>query len=781
MFRNIFLTSSMLASSACALFVAAAPAHAQNSVAGKAPQDLVSGEIVVTAQRREEKLRDVPISIVALNSEQLQTANVQTLADTAKLTPALRFDSISNFTQPTIRGVGTAVQVAGGGPNVGIYEDGFFQPNPLMADFQLLNVKNIQVLKGPQGTLFGRNTTGGAILVTTKEPSHEAAAEFQASYARFNTVDLQGYATAGLSNSIAMDVQGRYTGGDGFRTNTIDGNGKVGRFHNWSVRGGLKVDFSDTFNALIRYSHSEMKDPTHALVNAFVDSDGSSGFLDLVSPAGKAFYGRSDTKGLPLIYFYAPPGTYATKPNEVAFTDRVDFTNNSDAVQLTLSADLGFADLKSYTQVAGDDSVNYTDLDFTALPIFYLQFPVTNRTISQELIMSSKPGSRLQWTGGLSYFRNRDTWDLTGASFGGSPLFPFGGSSQTSESYAAFADLTYEVSPRFFITAGARYSRDLVIDAYFKTSPFTTSYEGPNGLPVSTAGIPPLTPINLPTLKNNKLTPRVVLRWKPSDSSSIYASYTKGYKAGLYSVGGMSAVPVRPEDINAYEIGYKFGQGGLSFDTSAYYYDYKNLQITNSQAGTAQIRNAAGIEIYGAEAQLTYRASQALTLNLAAAYTHGRYKSFPNAPFYSYCDPAAAAGTALACTPPALGGFGPGGLVQTVIDAKGLKIQRTPEFTANAGAAYKFDLGGGKLTLSGNIYYSSSFFFDAVEQLRQKAFETVSARAEWVDPSGRVSIAVFGDNLTNNRHLNQILSNTFATGAGWNSPVSYGVSVGTKF
>jgi len=762
------------------LTLASAPAVYAQDAAGDqaAPND---DAIVVTAQRRSELSRDVPISVTNLSTQQLTSANVDSLADTARISPGLRFDSVQAFAQPTIRGVGTAVSTAGGGPNVGIYVDGFFQSNPLVADFELLNVKSIQVLKGPQGTLFGRNTTGGAILVTTNDPDVETHAEMRASYARFHELNLQGYATTGLGENVAVDIEGRYKRGDGFRTNIVDGNDRVSRFENWSVRAGAKIQLSPAVSALIRFTHSNTHDPTSILANSYVDRDGSSGFLDLVSSAGKAFYGRTDTKGLPLVYYYAPSSLVATRPNEVAATDRVDFRNKSNAIQATVTADLGFADLVSYSLYRKDDALNNSDLDSTALPFFYLIFPVANRTISQEFLLNSKPGSRLQWTAGAIYYRNRDTWGPLQAGLGGAPTFQFGGSSATAESFAGFLDMTYEVSSKFFVTVGGRYSHDKVINAYFLTNPFTTSYEGANGQPVSVVGLPSGSKIELPTLTNNRVTPRLVVRYKPTEESSIYASYTRGYKAGIYNVGGLSAVPVKPEDIDAFEAGYKYGDRLLSFDVAAFYYDYRNLQVSSFQAGAAQIRNAASSEIYGLEAQVTYRMSPGFSINAGAAYTHARYKAFPNAPFVSYCDPSAAPLTALWCVPQALGGFGPGALVQTTVDAKGFHMQRTPEFTGNIGMSYETDLGGGRLQLSGNLYYSSSFFFDATEQFKQRGFETLSARIQWTDPSDRFTLAIFGDNLTNDRHLNQVLSNTIGTGAGWNSPVSYGAQLTAKF
>ena len=153
------------------LLVVPLAVHAQQQVS--TPAESPAGgleEIVVTAQRRAENAVDVPISITALSQEQLTTANVQSLGDIQKLTPALRFDYQTGFAQPTIRGIGTGITTSGGGSNVGVYVDGFYSPNPLASDFQLLEVSSIDVLKGPQGTLFGHNTTGGAIVVTTADP-----------------------------------------------------------------------------------------------------------------------------------------------------------------------------------------------------------------------------------------------------------------------------------------------------------------------------------------------------------------------------------------------------------------------------------------------------------------------------------------------------------------------------------------------------------------------------------------------------------------------------------
>ncbi|MFT4027080.1 MAG: TonB-dependent receptor [Novosphingobium sp.] len=780
--RKFLTTSSAIGLAAAAL---PAAAFAQSAEEGGSPSD----EIIVTAQRRAEASRDVPISVTTLNQTQLTTANVNALSDTAKLTPGLRFDTQGPAMQPTIRGVGTAITTSGGGPNVGIYVDGFFQANTYAADFQLMRVQNIQVLKGPQGTLFGRNTTGGAILVTTADPSTETGAEFKVSYGRFNAVTAQAYATVGLGENVAFDVEGLYRRGDGFQRNVLNGDRHIGAFENWSVRLGLKVDISPDVSVLLRYAHTEIDDPMTQLVNAYVDTSGDAGFLAKLTPAGRTAYGLSSSKGLPLVHLYfAPPGAYATAPGEIALNDPLSFKSKSDIVTGTIKADLGFANLTSYTQYRRDKSPYYGDLDATATQLFNILVDPDDETVSQEFVLNSKAGSRLQWTAGLNYFQVRDTWGVY-AAFVPGPFSSFGGSTTTTKSIAAFADLTYELVPdKFFVTVGARYSHDSVSDATFTTNFGTVSYEGPDGQGICVTGGPypacgapaPGTVIPVATLNNNSVTPRVVLRYKPSGESSIYASYTRGYKAGILNVGGLSQKPVEPENIDAFELGYKYDNRTFSIDLAGFYYNYKNLQVSSFQNGAAQIRNAASSKIYGLEGQFRYRVSDAFSIYGGASWTHARYKSFTNAPYYTYCDPTAAAGTALYCTPlPA--GYGPGALTQTTTDASGYKMQRAPEFTANLGASYGFAMAGGKLTLSGNLYYTSSFYFDPSQQFRQDGYATLSLRAEWKDASERYTIAAFGDNVTDKRYQTQVLFNTLGIGSVWSAPATWGVQLGAKF
>jgi iron complex outermembrane receptor protein len=786
----------LMAASAVALPTGA---FAQSSGAGttvmdtagstSAPSDASgSGEIVVTAQRRQERAIDVPITITNLSAETLAAANVQQLSDIAKVTPALRFDAQGTFVQPTIRGVGTAVTTSGGGPNVGIYVDGFYVANPEAGSFDLMRIQSIQVLKGPQGTLFGRNTTGGAILVTTADPSTETRVEAKASYGSFNAVALQGYGSTGFGDVLAVDLEGLYRRGDGYFTNIVNGDDKVGRYENWSIRAGAKAFIGDNVTAMFRYTHSETNDPTALLTNGYIDKNGESGFLtSFISPAGQAInqgaFGRSNTVGLPLVnlgVYSFVPGVVATRPGEVATAPNLpnSFTNVSDIYQGTIKADLGFADLTSYTQYRSDSAVNLQDLDKTAVPIFNIYIGIENRLFTQELLLTSKPGSRLQWTTGLYYFHNRDTYIINAAGLAALPYYPnalttynpFGGSSTLTQSYAGFADATYEITPKLFITAGGRYSHDQVSEAY---------------------SIIPVAQIRLQAndYSANSFTPRVAIRYKPSDQSSIYASWTRGYKAGLVNVGAGSIavanVPVQPEKIDAFEIGYKFDDRTFSVDLSAYYYKYSNLQVSSFQSGLALINNAGSARIYGAEAAIRYRISDAFDVSAGAAYTNARYENFapnatsPGAPFYSYCDPAAGLGSGVACDP--LGPAGAGGLAQTFGNGSNLQLQRAPKFTANLAANYRTSLAGGKLTLGANLYYTSKFYFAPAQQFYQDASATVSTRAQWEDRSEHFTVAVYGDNLTGHRYQTQVQYNAVGVGSSWGPPATWGVQVGFKY
>ncbi|MEO5586399.1 MAG: TonB-dependent receptor [Novosphingobium sp.] len=757
--RNFLTTASALGLAATALALPHG-AFAQDTAASN---DIGNGEIVVTAQRRQERSVDVPITVATLSAETLTTANVRELADISKITPGLRFDNAGAFFQPTIRGIGTAVTTSGGGGNVGVYVDGFYSPNPLAINSQLLNVQSIQVLKGPQGTLFGRNTTGGAILIQSADPSTETSGQVKVSYGRYNEVRAQAYATYGLSENVAMDVEGFYGRGDGWQRDISNGGRRVGDYENWSVRLGLKADLGENVSVLLRYQHAESNDPRPLLAASYFNPN-PQGLDTIVS-------------GKPI---FAGPGQFTYNPNEIASgTDPEFFRSHSDVIQGTIKADLGFANLTSYTQWRKETVDASQELDYSGADVFQLGLPNFNETFSQEFLLTSKAGPKLQWTAGLFYFQNRDTYETYVDNL---PLFGFvnshtrqGGSSSTPKSYAAFIDATYEISPQWFLTAGVRYAHDVVTDAYYNNNLF--------------AGGNPVSKTFVPSISSDTFTPRAVIRFKPNDRSSIYASYTRGYKAAVIDVGGtcQNAVNlpspsnptgagfvcnnVKPETIDAFEIGYKYSDRGLSLELSGFYYNYKNLQVSYFLSGQASIINAAKSRIYGIDGQIRYRFNDNFELSAGAAWTHARYVEFIGAPIYQPC-----------ATNPAKCGLLDSFFVDTSQTLTNSPMQRSPDFTGNIAARYKTDLGGGKLVLSGNLAYSSTVYAGPSGiQFPQAGYENLALRAEWTDASDRFTIGVFGDNVTNKRYRTQVQYANNGIGANWNKPTTYGIDLSAKF
>ena len=704
-------------------------------VAGQAANDEATAsapleEVFVTAQRRTERPQDVPITLTSINAEQLGRGDVQQLSDIAKLTPAVRFDNTAGFSQPTIRGVGSAIVSSGTGSNIGIYVDGFYLANPLTTDFQLLNVQSVQVLKGPQGTLFGRNSTGGAILVTTTEPSTTPSAIVDVSYGSYNAQRYQVYATGGLSEAVAIDAAALYREGDGFVRNIVTGSDRDAAYEATSVRIGLKAEPTDQLSLVLRYAYADTHDPTAVTANAY-EKDGQVHSVGAVIPAAQV----------------------ATQRKEVANTSRTDFDSEAEAVQLAVTYEFGGATLNSYTQYRDERATHFQDSDTSSLPVFGLTFDVLDKIFTQEFVLSSTPGGALQWTAGLFYFSDKNDFADVNAFISGGPPTLIGYSATHTRTTAAFVDLTHEVIEHWFVTGGLRYSRDRITDAFYFAGPL----QGGGGL------------ARVPGIDDDQLTPRLAIRRALNDHSSIYASLARGYKAAVLNVGGFVSDRIDPETITSYEVGYKLAARGLTLDMSAYHYDYKDLQVASYDNTKSIITNAADSRVNGAESQISYQFSGNFQVSAGAAYLDAKYEKFSTSPSFVQCLDAAACGPAFGLFPNA------------VTDASGLRMQRSPEFTGNLGTRYSLAVAGGRLDLSGTLAYTSKFYFDTSQRASQGGYELLSLRAEWTDPSERYSIALFGDNVTDAKYRTIVSPAQFAFASVWGAPATLGVALRGKF
>jgi iron complex outermembrane receptor protein len=296
-------------------------ADATAATADEAPAELA--EIVVTAQKRSEKAVDVPIAIVALSGSALQNAGIVDMNSLAQVVPGMHVDMTGAFFQPSIRGVGTAVAGQGVSPSVATYVDGIYQPNPLANDFTFIDVDSIEVLKGPQGTLYGRNTTAGAIKITTKAPTFEPQLQARASFGSWNTAAASVFASDGLTDTIAASIAAGYNRSDGWITNEADGS-NAAQNNSYTVRGKLLFKPNDAAKFTLTLDGERTNDPSGYAAGTY------KGYS-----AGPAFFGvpsLSDNRSKILIQ----PGTYA------------HVVQGGGALLLS-EFDLGFADLKSYT------------------------------------------------------------------------------------------------------------------------------------------------------------------------------------------------------------------------------------------------------------------------------------------------------------------------------------------------------------------------------------------------------------------------------------------------
>lgn len=689
--------------------------------------EVVIEEVVVTAQKRAERNVDVPISIDSSTGEELANAGITNTQDLAQTVPGLRLDLSGGFSQPTLRGVGSSVAGPGLSASVATYVDGIYRSSALTGAFEMSDIASVQVLKGPQGTLFGRNATGGAIIVTTETPSYEPDAELKYAYGRYNDSRLQVRGSTGLSDTVAVGMAAYLHENDGFVTNTANGE-KVDSMNNWGGRLKGLFEPTDALSVLLTYAHSERDDGSPNGLNAY---EGRAVANDPSHPSVDPVHNDGD------------PITIHTRRGKISSDAPLGFTSESDDIALKVEWDLGDLVFTSYTGYHDEVVVYEQDYDVTTLPIFHGKFQVDDDSFSQEFNLTSTGPGPLQWVAGLYYFENDNQFpffNLVATGFEVAPAFANG---QKTKSWAAFLDGSYDLTDRLTLTLGGRYSVDKM----------TVNFESAaNGVPYTEADE-----------QFEDFSPRAVLRYSLDENSSVYASVTRGYKSGVFNAAGFSTVPVEPEEITAYEIGYKTQTGQWSADVAGFYYDYAELQVNRFVDAGSILVNAAEATIYGLDTQIGYAATADLRFDLGLAYTHSEYDDFENAPAY--------VGT----------GFPGDPYVTADVDATGNELLRTPEVTANVSMQYQHPVASGMARFNASYYYSSKFYFDAANDTHQDAYGLLNVRLSWAPQDERYEIAVYANNVTDEEYLVQVLAQSAAMLQQYGTSATYGVEFTLRF
>ncbi|MDB5423892.1 MAG: putative TonB-dependent receptor [Phenylobacterium sp.] len=697
------------------------------------PRAATVDELVVTAQRRSERYVDVPTSVSVVTAAQLATSGVSSSRDLRLLTPGLNITLQGTFIQPTIRGVGTSVTGTGADPNVAVYVDGVYQASQGSTLFDFNNIEQIETLKGPQGSLYGRNATGGAIVVTTKAPSlTEMSGNAEASYGRFHEVRASGYVNIPVSDQLAVSVAAYGRKNDGYVKNVFL-NEDAAITKTSGVRARVLFQPSDSLRFILTGAHTNQSDTTAYSYSPLNGNTPQAGSL------GQALGRAHETRKIAL----------DTRPYNKLEMNSANLNGQWTGAWGTLTS------ISSYTDV---EFPFWTDLDGTERRVqSFRAIPQTQRTETQEFIYASPDTGRFSWIGGLYYYHDRSHTQAQ-VFVGGNPL-PFPPLRPdvhvTATAYAAYAEGTFDLTDRLHLTAGGRYSSE---------KKHAENNDGPGGVLMLDA-----------TKTFNAFTPHVALRYDVTSQSSAYASYSQGFKSGLFDGAAtgtcttianptcpFKGVPVKPEKVRAYEAGYKYNAGGTVFSTAVYYSQYKNIQINALNAQNLQVLyNAAAGEIYGADAELTIDLTENLNLHVGGAYTHAEYTKFP-------------LGQNFVPLPA-------GGNAQVTGDDAGNHLIRSPEFTAFASGTYTQPLPVGSLRSTLTVSYSDSFFWQVDNRLKQPSFTIVNAQVSWISPSERWKVTVFGDNLTDERTEIYVREATVGDFASYSKPRSYGIGLAVNF
>lgn len=678
-------------------------------------------DIVVTAQRRDENLQKVPISVQSFSGDQLAAKGITSTLDLPRVVPGLVFGRGVGIGSTFLRGVGTGSSGAGVENSVALYVDGVYYATKSAAISDLANISRIEVLKGPQGTLFGRNASGGLIHIITGDPADTPKLTLKAGYGNFDTLTASGHGSLPLAEGLAVNLAASYT-------NQGDGWGK-------NLATGKDVSLTDQFN-----TRSKIK---------WEPSDSTKVIL-----AGDYAYARTSV-GLAIrpIYGLKPArGPLYTGGQYDIFADQESkLVSRGGGASLKVEQDLSFGRFLSISAWRKSTYDALFDNDYTTDPWIKTNIVVDEKQYTQEFQLSGGTTSTVQWTTGLYFFAYKGTQDFY--TYGNAtPTLQFSRryGRQWSKSQAIYAQATKELLPNTRLTLGGRY---------------TWEQREVNGFVEQTSITGVLTSTLQPKKKKSFSDPtwRIAVEHDFAPDVLGYASYNRGFKSGIFNVGNPLAPAVNPEVIDAYEVGFKstFLDRKVRLNAAAFYNDFSDIQLSAFVSGQPQsLRNAARAEIYGLDVDFEIVPTPGLRFSGSAEWLHARYTSFPGAPG----------------TSPLPGG----GNSVIAIDASGNHMLRAPDFSASAAIDYSIPVGDGSVDFNVNYTHSSKSYQEISEVLFVSPIDLINARVAWnINPQYRVS--VWGRNLTNKFYFGQMNALNTASQGSAAEPRAYGIDFQFEF
>jgi iron complex outermembrane receptor protein len=787
--------SSLIALAAAGVAAIAAPISAQeggasggtNARSGNTP-------IVVTARRREESLQETPIAVSAFNAETLAARQIQQTSDLEKFTPSLQFKPAGQLsgnsasTVVFIRGVGQLDPTAAVDPGVGIYIDEVYVGRAVGGAIEFGDIGSVEVLRGPQGTLFGRNTIGGAILVRTKEPE---LGEFSGT-ARLRAGDdslFQGFAALNLplGETMAARVSGGFRSRDGYVVRAFDGL-ELGNDNTYTINGAFLWEVSPDVRLNIRADYTNRDENGAPFVFAGINEK---------APVAAIVSVAAGCPGATMPFVITAPDPRFGAPNVPMiddprcandFQDRGPFVNGGTApvvstsevwgVSGTLEADLTDSlTLKSITAYRSTQSYGVRDADNTPFTMITTDLGAKSDQFSQELQVQFESDRVHAILGG--YYFNESTEELVTVPLAFPPSPPVinsllaGGpgsrdlqlSELDTESIAVFGEVSFEVTDGLELTGGLRYTNDDKTFVGTVLNLFPATLPNPNPLP--TLAIPeggPLFIFHRPFEDSfSALTGSASIRYSWSDFVSTYASYARSFKSGgfntRYNAPPPGNVPVGfgEETVDSYEVGAKFEFGDARLNLAAFRADYSDIQLIFRQGVVPLLFNAGKARMKGLEAEFSYHSPDGLMFDASASILDDDIRSITPIP----------------------------GATATV--APGDDLPLTPSFQGSFGIGYEIMLNDSwSLTPRFDGSYSSSVVFitGSVPEIEEDGYfvgnATVMLKDE--DKGWRVTAGV--NNLFNELYLIQGNASLGTLGYAekmYARPRSWFVEVGVEF
>ena len=656
-----------------------------------------SGQVIVTATRRRENIQKVPASVTSISGAQLAVLGVTTTSDLTASVPGLTFARSTAVAQPTIRGIGSRDATTGAEGNVAIYLDGVYQAHPFDNVFELSDIQQIQVLKGPQGTLYGRNAAGGAIVVTTRSPT----------FTPTGTVSLN-YGSDNLRRGDLF-LSGPIIGDKVAASLSVSGLAEDGYIKNLFLH---KEDGATTYdNARFKLLYNVTS--TFQLGLSIYGGSANDNAILSWHPFNGNTIARTlpNTLNLPL-NVRVPQGTYET----TSYFDTVQTRDNS-GINLNAKWDLGWADwstVAAFDRSDGDTAYDNGATVVHVTPVYGIHF--YSKSYWVETNLASKNDSRFTWLVGGNFFSDLSQ---TRPQQNSIPEITADYGVDTPSAVSAYAQGTYAVLDDLFLTVGARASNETKDGFYDRLAP-TRIYAGGHG-------------------EWSAFTPSATIRYQPTSDINLYASYNRGFKSGTFDATTVTGaeVPARPETIDAFEAGVKATVlSKLQVDLAAFHYIYHNLQVSSvvtTGAGTvSELNNAAQAQVDGAEADFNYHPIPEVGLSADFSLLDTRFTKFQNA--------------VVIVQKPLVGGLGVGNM-NAIEDLTGNQLVRAPKYTANFTVTDEAHVFGGVLETTASYFLSAKYYQDVNNRTFQPAYGTLNASAVLKFPDG-IALSLSGTNLT---------------------------------